>query len=445
MSDPILSPIHDNVVRVRRSSPLSTLATGYPPGAPVSAVVLLVLAGWLFASPMLLGYAGHALATSDWLCAAAIILLSLAALASRRPWISWIAGGIGLWVIMAPVILWSPTLGGYVSGTLAGMLITAEGVLHPIGRLMPGPDVPEGWSYNPSAWSQRAPVIVLTAASLLIAGYLSVFQLGYINTIWDPIFGDGTSRVLTSSVSQAFPVSDAALGASTYAIDLLMTCAGDRRRWRTMPWLVITFGFLIVPVGVVSVILVMLQPIVVDAWCMWCLFTAAAALVMIPLAIDEVAATLQLLRQVRRRGESWWRALWRGVDDVGSREPVAPRRTDAHPPWTLAVIVAAGLWVMLQPALLGTSDLAADSAHLSGALVIVVAVVAMSEVTRSLRLLAVPLALWISVAPWLLAGSSTAARISGVLVGVIVMLASTRRGEIGEHRGAVDRMALWPS
>jgi hypothetical protein len=49
------------------------------------------------------------------------------------------------------------------------------------------------------------------------------------------------------------------------------------------------FGVMIIPVGIVSIVLVMLQPIAAGAWCFWCLLTAAATLVMIPLAVDEAS------------------------------------------------------------------------------------------------------------------------------------------------------------
>ena len=47
---------------------------------------------------------------------------------------------------------------------------------------------------------------------------------------------NGTEVVITSAVSKAFPVSDAALGGYTYALEILTGLVGSRMRWRTMPW-----------------------------------------------------------------------------------------------------------------------------------------------------------------------------------------------------------------
>jgi Vitamin K epoxide reductase family len=445
MSNPILSPHHQNVIRTEGGTPLTLLTSGYPPGAISSVIGLFVLGASLAACPLMFGYVEHAQAVSDWISAVLVLVLGVVALITRRPWVSWIAGSIGLWLVFAPVLLWSPTLAAYVVDSLVGSAIVAVGLLEPLGRRLPGPDIPDGWSYNPSTWSQRVPVILLSGLSFILAAYLATFQFGHIDSVWDPLFGDGTERVLTSEVSRAWPVSDAALGAGTYLLDLLMTCAGDQRRWRTMPWLVILFGILIIPVGIVSIVLVILQPIAVGAWCGWCLITAAATLVMIPLAIDEVAATLQLLRRVHRDGHSWWSVLWRGAAEGGSFAPVEPRRPNALPPWTLAALVAAGLWVMIVPSILETTGGSEVSAYLVGALVIVIAVTAASEVARAVRLVAIPLGLWIAIAPWILSGSTSASRGSGLLTGLVIVAASLPRGIIGERRATVDRLAVWPS
>ena len=62
-----------------------------------------------------------------------------------------------------------------------------------------------------------------------------------------------------SEVSEAWPVPDAGLGAMTYALEILTGLMGSTRRWRTMPWLVMLFGIMIVPLGVVSIFFIIIQ------------------------------------------------------------------------------------------------------------------------------------------------------------------------------------------
>src|SRR5690606_4704137 len=100
----------------------------------------------------------------------------------------------------------------YLTGTLLitfGLIVPGQPGLKLYEQS--GPNVPKGWDYNPSSWSERVPVIFLSWVGFFVARYMGAFQLEIIDTAWDPFFGNGTEKVLTSDVSHAFPVSDALL------------------------------------------------------------------------------------------------------------------------------------------------------------------------------------------------------------------------------------------
>ncbi len=86
------------------------------------------------------------------------------------------------------------------------------------------------------------------------------------------------------------------------------------------------FGILVVPLGVVSIVLIILQPLAVGAWCSICLLTALAMLIMIPLTLDEVVAMIQFLVQAKRDGKPFWRTFWKGdtVEGGGKDERTPP-------------------------------------------------------------------------------------------------------------------------
>ncbi|HZB12842.1 MAG TPA: vitamin K epoxide reductase family protein [Chryseolinea sp.] len=170
--------------------------------------------------------------------------------------------------------------------------------------------IPTAWDYNPSSWSQRWPLIVIAVIGFVIALYLGLYQLDVIATVWEPFFGDGSERVLNSKISKALPVPDALLGAFSYLLDAVTGVIGNTRRWRTKPWIVVLFGIATGPLGLTSVLLVILQPVVVGAWCTLCLVTAVISIVMISPAMDEVLASLQYLQRVQREGYSVWDAFW---------------------------------------------------------------------------------------------------------------------------------------
>lgn len=171
-------------------------------------------------------------------------------------------------------------------------------------------DTPEGWSYNPSTLAQRLPIVVLALAGTAIATYLALFQVGVLDTVWEPFFGRGSEEVLDSRLSYVLPIPDASLGALAYLLDALTGVIGGRARWRTMPWIVIVFGLAVGPLGAVSIFLVIAQGTIVGSWCTLCLASALVSLAMIGPAMDEMLASLQYMRQQRDRGRSTWRVFW---------------------------------------------------------------------------------------------------------------------------------------
>ena len=74
-----------------------------------------------------------------------------------------------------------------------------------------------------------------------------------------------------------------------------------------MPWLVVIFGLLIVPLSVTSISFIIIQPILLGTWSTLTLIGAAAMLLQIPYAIDELLASLQFLHRRAKTGQNWIR------------------------------------------------------------------------------------------------------------------------------------------
>jgi hypothetical protein len=442
---------------------------------------VILLGAWLVSTPFTFGYVDLAdalprvdaitqqrglpppatrgvwMTISDVVSGVALMVLGGLALRPGRVLVRWLACGVGTWVLFAPLLLWAPTPAALATGTLVGVLVIALTILVPkmpgmMLVMQPGPTRPPGWSYNPSSWYQRAPMIVLAFIGFFFSRYLGAYQLGFIDWAVDPFFADGTVQVLESNVSRAIPVSDATLGAVAISLEGLMGFMGSESRWRTMPWMVTFFGILVIPLGVAHVVLVILQPVMVGTWCTLCLATAGLMLLMIPLAIDEVVAMSQLVLERRRAGDPFWEVFWKGgtMDGGGDDErspayPAAPRRVLAAGiwgvsfPWTLLVSAAIGVWLMASPGVLGTEGAAADSDHLVGALVLVTAVVATAEVVRAGRYLNVVAGAWLVVAHWILPGADTVAQVTTSLAGIALIALSLPRGQVREHYGTADR------
>ena len=144
---------------------------------------------------------------------------------------------------------------------------------------------------------------------------MGLYQVRVFSTVWDPFFDNGTKQVLNSSIAASFPIPDAMLGALGYVMDVVSGLIGGEDRWKTKPWIVIVFGIAVGPLGATSILLVILQPVVVGAWCTLCLTSALISVIMISPATDELLASLQFLQRVKRSGHSVWKAFW-GIKTV---------------------------------------------------------------------------------------------------------------------------------
>lgn len=446
--------------------------------------VIVLLGFWMIASPLTFDYGKNvvepaggrpvwlslngriaAMYWSDIISGLLLVVFGWRSLKPNRPYSVWITCFIGIWISMAPFIFWAPTAVAYYNSTMVGALIIALSILIPgmpnmITFMKMGGNVPTGWSYNPSSWPQRSIMIGLAFIGWLISRYLGAFQLGYVDIAWDPFFGEGTLNVLNSDMSHSWPISDAALGTLAYTLEFLMGFMGGTSRWRTMPWMVTFFGILVIPLGFVSIFLVISQPLTVGAWCALCLVTAAIMLPMIPLQIDEVIAMWQHMVQRKQKGDSLWKVFWKGGDAISTendqRSPEMATFVDSPwkvfkssiwgmtAPWQLTISVIIGLWLMVSPAVfrMGIETSAANLNHLGGALVIVFAVVAMAEVLRSFRYFNVLIGLALAVIPWLLHESYMMVSISSSLSGLIIIALSFSKGKIKETYGFWDKYVV---
>lgn len=175
---------------------------------------------------------------------------------------------------------------------------------------------------GPSAWTRRAPVVILAVCGLLVSTYLSFFQYGLIPVVWDPFFGhESSAAVLTSALSRALPVHDATLGAAAYAVEILLEAAGGTARWRERPWLVLLLGLTAAGMAVVSLGLIAMQAVVVRHFCTLCLASAAISLTVPAFVVHEVGAAAREVRRRRRAGAGWARAV---LGNVRTGAPALP-------------------------------------------------------------------------------------------------------------------------
>lgn len=425
------------------------------------------LGGWLIASPPTLGYESILMVWSDVVSGVLILALSFLTLSWRLGLLRWMVAALGVWLMCAPLLFWVPNAAAYLNGTLVGALVFGlAAVVRPapgvsIVAATTGPTVPPGWAFSPSSWFQRLPIIILAFVGLFISRYLASYQLGHVDGVWEPFFAgqagnakNGTEEIVTSSVSEAWPVPDAGLGAVTYMLEILTGVIGSSRRWRTMPWLVVLFGVMIVPLGLVSITFIVIQPILLGTWCSLCLIAAAAMLIQVPYSVDELVATGQFLARRRRQGRPVLRIFFTGDTDDGederrdddfNRYPYAIVREmltgGVSMPWSLVASCVLGIWLMFTRLTLGSSGVMADADHLIGALVVTVSITAMAETMRPVRFLNAVLGAGLTIVA-MVAGATLLQMVAGVLAGLLIIGLSVPRGAIRNSYGSWDRLLV---
>jgi len=312
---------------------------------------------------------------------------------------------------------------------------------------------PPGWSVNPSKWSQRIPIIALALVGAGAAGWLALFQRGTVDTVWEPFFGDGTEQIVRESgfseFFERFPIGDAGIGLLGYVADAVTGAIGGTRRWRTMPWLVILFGVMIVPLGAVSIFFIVIQPIVIGTWCTLCLIAAAAMLIQIPYSLDELVATGEFLYRRKKQGRPLLRIFflgdtddgkWEDVEDDFEQPPTAIFKEmlvgGITLPWNLMLSLPIGLWLMFTRLTLGSEAGMANADHLIGSLVITVVVTALAESARVVRFLIIPLGAALLTTPFIY-GADMTAMAASVICGILLILLSFRRGPV------INGYGLW--
>lgn len=425
------------------------------------------LAFWLMTAPFILAYESQAMFWSDIISGVALLILSFMSLSWRFGLVRWLCGAVGFWLLGAPLIFWAPTAAEYLNDTIVGMLVMGFAVLTrpepgvSAVAAQTGPTIPPGWSYSPSSWFQRLPIIILAFIGFFISRYLCAYQLGHIDGVWEPFFAgssqdprNGTEEIITSSISKAWPVPDAGLGAMTYALEILTGMIGSARRWRTMPWLVILFGIMIVPLGIVSIFFIIIQPILIGTWCTLCLIAAVAMLIQIPYSIDELIATGQFLYRRKKQGRSLLRVFFQGDTDEGKWESLEEDFAQKPSkivkeilgggvtlPWNLVLCIPIGIWLMFTRVTLDAGTSMANADHLIGSLVLTVAITALAESARAGRFFLMPLGIALLVTPFFY-DTSIGSLLSSILCGLFLIAFSLPRGSVYNRYGTWDRFIV---
>jgi hypothetical protein len=171
-----------------------------------------------------------------------------------------------------------------------------------------------GWSYNPSSPRRRVPVTLLSLLGCAISTALAAHQAGLSGWVWEPVFeGTEGAQIPLAWGSRLLAIPDTLLSlwiAANFLLVAISASFGGNERYRSVPWLVMTYGFAAGPLGLCSVALMWLSPVLFGAWSTLRLITIALSLAIMAWSMDEVLASAQYLRRVSVRDGKVWQAFW---------------------------------------------------------------------------------------------------------------------------------------
>jgi uncharacterized membrane protein len=158
-------------------------------------------------------------------------------------------------------------------------------------------------------------LLCLALVGLLISLDLAAFQVGVAGPPWEPLFGDGSRRVLTSDLSRLLPIPDAAVGAGAYLVEAVLSAAlvirpSGLTRAAIALAVVASIG------AAIGAVLLAYQVLVVGAACTLCVASAVVSWVLAGGAIVEARE-----RRLGRPSSTDDQGGDRGPRSPGSTEP----------------------------------------------------------------------------------------------------------------------------
>ncbi len=224
-----------------------------------------------------------------------------------------------------------------------------------------------------------------------------------------------------------------------------------------MPWLVVLFGLMIAPLGVVSIFFIIIQPILLGTWSTLALFAAAAILVQIPYSLDELLASLQFVRRRARAGsrrivvalrgdadETPKATTWRAADELDAAPATLIKDAlcgGVSLPWNLVLAGVVALSLLFTRLFLDADGSLANAHHLLGALALTVLSIAAAEVARPARFANVALGAALVVVPFVYDADAVQTAFT-VAAGAAIAALSLSRGRIRSRYGPWSRLIV---
>ena len=288
---------------------------------------------------------------------------------------------------------------------------------------MPSPHLaaPPQWDVNPSARSQRAPLVALSLVGLALSIATTLHARGVLEVFWEPfpvVTADGWIRR-----SLAVPLPE--LDIIGFGAVLVTSLLGRKDRWRTVPSLAVATGIAVAFTAVSAVARWTTQYAATGRSSTLFFLLTGCAIALMPLVADEVYSAVLVPEGTSARGRLQTRVMGGRVTDALG-----------YVSGTGAIIV--GLWLLGAP--LPASATATVHAHIAGGVIVAVGALSLAKVARPTRWVNAAIGAALLVAP-LAYGYSLHGAIHIVVAGLLLLVVSSAFDDPREPRSRTSSRA----
>ncbi|MBM3207873.1 MAG: hypothetical protein FJZ57_04635 [Chlamydiae bacterium] len=278
-------------------------------------IFLLFLGCLLLISPLCFGYSSSKIGISDSITGLILLLNAAISLFYFNYRTLLILFFVGFWLLYSPIKFWVIDPSIFIRDTLLGyfivFLVFQFDKMNAAREPLPIKHIQKIMFY-PSGWGRRYASALCALLICLIGSYLGSYEAGFIDAIWDPIFGSNSGDVFSFVSEDYFVISESHFFSFLGYVIFIFSFQGDSNRWLLRPWLPILQFLISAFIFCILIFLMIVVSSFNHAWSIYNLSMAVAAFGMVFLSVNEFMTSFSLLMSIKNFNDRR-RAFWCGI------------------------------------------------------------------------------------------------------------------------------------
>lgn len=147
----------------------------------------------------------------------------------------------------------------------------------------------------------RLAIAVAALLGIFVAGYLTIYNLGYLGFV--QCSTGGCETVQSSQYAMILGTPVALVGLVGYVLLFALAIIGVQPRWVAERWIAIAIALLSGVGTAFSAYLTYLEAAVIHAWCQWCVVSAILMTLIFVLSLVGLRSSIAMERQITTSSE----------------------------------------------------------------------------------------------------------------------------------------------